>query len=32
MPEQVDWIGQKMQIDAAKRAGVKKVVLVGSMQ
>jgi len=31
MPEQVDWIGQKMQIDAAKRAGVKKVVLVGSM-
>lgn len=31
MPEQVDWIGQKMQIDSAKKNGVKKVVLVGSM-
>ncbi|PSS23768.1 Uncharacterized protein CEY00_Acc08591 [Actinidia chinensis var. chinensis] len=30
-PEQVDWIGQKNQIDAAKVAGVKQVVLVGSM-
>ncbi|XWS55649.1 hypothetical protein CRYUN_Cryun09bG0019300 [Craigia yunnanensis] len=30
-PEQVDWIGQKNQIDAAKEAGVKQIVLVGSM-
>ncbi|OVA16529.1 hypothetical protein BVC80_399g44 [Macleaya cordata] len=30
-PEQVDWIGQKNQIDAAKAAGVKQIVLVGSM-
>lgn len=30
-PEQVDWEGQKNQIDAAKAAGVKHVVLVGSM-
>ncbi|KAL8214944.1 hypothetical protein R6Q57_004393 [Mikania cordata] len=30
-PEQVDWIGQKNQIDAAKTAGVKHIVLVGSM-
>jgi len=30
-PEQVDWLGQKMQIDSAKKRGVKKVVLVGSM-
>ncbi|KAJ4795224.1 NAD(P)-binding Rossmann-fold superfamily protein [Rhynchospora pubera] len=30
-PEQVDWIGQKNQIDDAKAAGVKHVVLVGSM-
>ncbi|XP_027335486.1 uncharacterized protein At5g02240-like [Abrus precatorius] len=30
-PEQVDWIGQKNQIDAAKVAGVKHIVLVGSM-
>ncbi|KAL5073088.1 hypothetical protein RYX36_012072 [Vicia faba] len=30
-PEQVDWIGQKNQIDAAKAAGVKHVLLVGSM-
>ncbi len=31
MPEQVDWIGQKNQIDAATEAGVKQIVLVGSM-
>ncbi|XP_047958117.1 uncharacterized protein At2g37660, chloroplastic-like [Salvia hispanica] len=30
-PEQVDWIGQKNQVDAAKAAGVKHIVLVGSM-
>ncbi|KAG8061547.1 hypothetical protein GUJ93_ZPchr0003g17992 [Zizania palustris] len=30
-PEQVDWIGQKNQIDTAKAAGVKHIVLVGSM-
>ncbi|XP_027072529.1 uncharacterized protein At5g02240 [Coffea eugenioides] len=30
-PEQVDWIGQKNQIDAAKAAGVKHIVLIGSM-
>ncbi|CAI9783261.1 unnamed protein product [Fraxinus pennsylvanica] len=30
-PEEVDWIGQKNQIDAAKAAGVKQIVLVGSM-
>ncbi|GMI96522.1 hypothetical protein like AT2G37660 [Hibiscus trionum] len=30
-PEQVDWIGQKNQIDVAKEAGVKQIVLVGSM-
>lgn len=30
-PEQVDWLGQKNQIDAAKAGGVKQVVLVGSM-
>ncbi|OVA17841.1 hypothetical protein BVC80_1835g233 [Macleaya cordata] len=29
-PEQVDWIGQKNQIDAGKAAGVKHIVLVGS--
>lgn len=28
---QVDWVGQKAQIDAAKAAGVKQVVLVSSM-
>ncbi|EOA23094.1 hypothetical protein CARUB_v10003881mg [Capsella rubella] len=28
---EVDWIGQKNQIDAAKVAGVKHIVLVGSM-
>ncbi|PNH10243.1 hypothetical protein TSOC_003058 [Tetrabaena socialis] len=31
LPEQVDWIGQKLQIDAAKAAGVRRVVLVSSM-
>ncbi|KAG2492360.1 hypothetical protein HYH03_009308 [Edaphochlamys debaryana] len=30
-PEQVDWLGQKAQIDAAKAAGIKHVVLVSSM-
>ena len=30
MPEQVDWHGQKAQIDAAKAAGVRHVVVVGS--
>lgn len=30
-PEVVDWHGQKNQIDAAKAAGVKHIVLVGSM-
>ncbi|EFJ40324.1 hypothetical protein VOLCADRAFT_84511 [Volvox carteri f. nagariensis] len=30
-PEQVDWLGQKVQIDAAKATGVKKVVLISSM-
>jgi uncharacterized protein YbjT (DUF2867 family) len=28
---QVDWQGQRRQIDAAKAAGVKRVVLIGSM-
>lgn len=31
LPEQIDWLGQKVQIDAAKAAGVKQVVLVSSM-
>mmetsp|Transcript_16429 Transcript_16429/g.22703 ORF Transcript_16429/g.22703 Transcript_16429/m.22703 type:complete len:274 (-) Transcript_16429:18-839(-) len=31
MPEQVDWEGQKLQIDAAKNSGVKHVVLLGSV-
>ena len=30
LPEAVDWVGQKAQIDAAKAAGVKKVVTIGS--
>jgi uncharacterized protein YbjT (DUF2867 family) len=30
-PEDVDWIGQKAQIDAAKAVGVKQIVLIGSM-
>lgn len=29
--EQVDWEGQKVQIDAAKAVGVRKVILVSSM-
>ena len=28
---QVDWLGQKTQIDLAKDAGVKHIVIVGSM-
>lgn len=31
MPETVDWIGAKNQIDLAKRLGVSHVLLVGSM-
>jgi uncharacterized protein YbjT (DUF2867 family) len=31
LPKEVDWQGQKNQIDAAKQAGVKHIVLVGSM-
>lgn len=30
-PEQVDWHGQKNQIDAARAAGAKQIVVVGSM-
>ena len=30
-PEELDWLGQKNQIDAAKKAQVKQVALVGSM-
>lgn len=30
-PEQIDWIGQKMQIDAAKENGLKHVVIISSM-
>lgn len=31
MPEQVDWLGAKAQIDCAKEAGVNHIVLVSSM-
>ncbi|KAK9829467.1 hypothetical protein WJX72_006041 [[Myrmecia] bisecta] len=31
MPEEVDWLGQKHQIDLAKEAGLQQVVLVSSM-
>ena len=31
MPEEIDWIGQKNQIDVAKELGIKHIVLVGSM-
>lgn len=31
MPEQIDYEGQLNQIEAAKRVGVKQIVLVGSM-
>ncbi|MGB5636954.1 MAG: SDR family oxidoreductase [Waterburya sp.] len=31
LPEEVDWQGQKNQIDAAKQARVEHIVLVGSM-
>jgi uncharacterized protein YbjT (DUF2867 family) len=30
-PEKIDWLGQQTQIDAAKAAGVKHIVLVSSM-
>lgn len=30
-PEQVDWLGQKNQIDAAKAVRAKQIILVGSM-
>lgn len=30
-PQQIDWLGAKAQFDAAKEAGVKHVVVVGSM-
>ncbi|EOD34154.1 hypothetical protein EMIHUDRAFT_429362 [Emiliania huxleyi CCMP1516] len=30
-PEEVDWLGAKLQIDAAKAAGVKRFVFVSSM-
>ena len=30
-PEDIDWWGQKNQIDAAKKSQVKQIVLVGSM-
>jgi len=30
-PEEVDWLGAKMQIDTAKEAGVKQFVFVSSM-
>ena len=30
-PQEVDWLGQKNQIDAAKAAGLKHVVICGSM-
>lgn len=29
-PEQVDWLGQKKQIDIAKRHGFRQVILVSS--
>lgn len=31
IPEIIDWIGQKNQIDAAKEQGIEHIVLVGSM-
>ncbi|PSF31980.1 hypothetical protein C7H19_22040 [Aphanothece hegewaldii CCALA 016] len=31
MPETIDWLGQKNQIDAAKKQGIEHIVLVGSM-
>ena len=31
MRAQIDWLGQKAQIDAAREAGVRKVVLISSM-
>jgi nucleoside-diphosphate-sugar epimerase len=31
MPEAIDWLGQKNQIDLAKENGIEHIVLVGSM-
>ena len=31
LPVQVDWLGQKHQVDAAVKAGVRKIVWVSSM-
>ncbi|MDJ0601533.1 MAG: SDR family oxidoreductase [Crocosphaera sp.] len=31
MPEEIDWIGQKNQIDLAKKLGINHIILVGSM-
>lgn len=31
MPEEIDWNGQKNQIDVAKELGIEHIVLVGSM-
>ena len=31
LPEEVDWVGQKNQIDIAETAGVQHIILVGSM-
>lgn len=28
---QIDWLGAKAQVDAAKAAGIKHVIVVGSM-
>lgn len=30
-PEEVDWLGQKNQIDVAKKTGIEHIILVGSM-
>lgn len=30
-PREVDWLGIKVQVDAAKKAGIEHVVLLGSM-
>mmetsp|Transcript_44419 Transcript_44419/g.74087 ORF Transcript_44419/g.74087 Transcript_44419/m.74087 type:complete len:369 (+) Transcript_44419:115-1221(+) len=30
-PEEVDWLGAKNQVDAAKAAGIKRFIFVGSM-
>lgn len=31
MPETVDWVGQKHQIDVAREVGIEHIILVGSM-